>query len=373
MKLRPVISLALGIGAVALLVYFVSPNHDPQALVNEAETIPLSAIAIFVGATLGFHFLRAVRWRLLLKALMNAPEFSTVFWTNMIGYEVNMIIPVRFGGELTRAYIIDAKKGVGFFPSLSTVAVERILDLLSIAALGLLGSFTYTVVLGQFSLMIILIVTGVIAASLFGVVLVGSRNLPLTMRGFRWLAYNVPLREGWRVKILNVIESSLVGATAIGRDTRLLAVSVTLSVGIWLASFISFYGILIGGGFIAPVMAILLGIMLFQLSFILPTAPGNVGTFEGFLIFSFALVGISGQNTSLLAVGLVSHALNALVVTLLGTAGIGLLGLKMGEVFRIPGMKRKGVNRSGPPASPASNQPTTPQPPSTMPTGTPVS
>lgn len=355
MKLRPIVSLSLGLAAVALLIYFLSPNHDPKALVDEAATIPLSAIAAFIGALLGFHFLRAVRWRLLLRPLMHAPEFSMVFWTNMIGYEVNMIIPVRLGGELTRAYIIDAKKGVGFFPSLSTVAVERILDLLCIAALGFVGAFTYSVVLGNWSVMFILIVTGVASVSLFGVVLVGSRNLPLTMRGFRWLAYHVPLRESWRGKVLNVIESSLIGVTAIGRDTKLLMVSLALSLAIWFAGFLQFYSILGGGGFSAPAAAILLGIMLFQLSFILPTAPGNVGTFEGFLIFSFALIGITGQNTSLLAVGLVSHALNALVVALLGTAGIGLLGLKMGEVFRIPGMKRDTVaqQRTISPSSPA--------------------
>src|SRR5207245_10044863 len=113
-----------------------------------------------------------------------------------------------------------------------------------IAGLGLLGAFAYTVVLQQFSVMIILLVTGAASAVMFAVVLVGSRNLPLVMRGFRWFAFHVPLREGWRTKILRMIESSLVGATAIGRDYKLLGICVILSIGIWLVSFLGFYAML---------------------------------------------------------------------------------------------------------------------------------
>jgi uncharacterized protein (TIRG00374 family) len=331
--------LGIGVVAVAILLLFT----DPATVASQAAKIPLISIALFVASTLGFHFLRSVRWRLLLRTIMGEAEFGMVFWTNMIGYAVNQFVPVRFGGEVTRAYIIDAKKHVGFFPSLSTVAIERILDLLSIAVLGLLGAFAYTVVLHQLSVMIILVVTGAASAAMFAVVLVGSRNLPLVMRGFRWLASHMPLREAWRTKILRVIESSLVGATAIGRDYRLLGISIVLSVGIWVVSFLGFYAMLAGIGFGGTAMAILLGTMLFQLSFILPSSPGNVGTFEFFFLTSFAAIGLTTlpASASLLAIIFVTHAFNLILVALLGTAGIGLLGLKIGEVFKIPGMKKE--------------------------------
>src|SRR5438445_1213293 len=122
---------------------------------------------------------------MLLRSTVGESVFGMVFWTNMIVYAVIQFIPVRFGGEVTRAYIIDAKKHVGLFPSLSTVAGERILDLLSIAGLALLGAFTYSVVLSQFSVMLILVITAVASTAMFAVVLVGRRNFPLVMRGLR--------------------------------------------------------------------------------------------------------------------------------------------------------------------------------------------
>jgi uncharacterized protein (TIRG00374 family) len=356
LRARPFISLGIGVAAVAILLYFTNPT----TVASQAAKIPLISIALFIASTLGFHFLRSVRWRLLLRAIMGETEFGIVFWTNMIGYAVNQFVPVRFGGEVTRAYIIDAKKRVGFFPSLSTVAVERILDLLSIAGLGLLGAFTYSAVLQQFSVMIILLVTAAASAAMFAVVLVGSRNLPLVMGGFRWLVNHTPLRETWRAKILRVIESSLIGATAIGRDYKLLTVSIILSLGIWLVCFLGFYAMLTGIGFAGTAMAILLGIMLFQLTFILPSTPGNVGTFEALFLFSFTAIGLTTlpASPSLLAIIFVTHAFNLILVALLGTAGIGLLGLKMGEVFRIPGMKREDAGASRAPPSTPSSTPT---------------
>ncbi len=352
LRARPFISLGIGAVAVAVLLFFT----DPSRIASEAGKIPLLSITLFVASTLGFHLLRSVRWRLLLKALMGQTGFGMVFWTNMIGYEVNQFIPVRFGGEVTRAYIIDAKKHVGFFPSLSTIAVERILDLLLIAALGLLGAFSYPVIFQQFSVVLILLVTAAAAIAMFAVVLLGSRNLQLVMRGFRWLAYHVPLRETWRTKILRVIESSLTGATAIGRDYKLLSISILLSLGIWFVSFLGFYAMLAGVGFGATATTILLGIMLFQLTFILPSTPGNVGTWEALFLFSFTAIGLTTlpASPSLLAIVFVTHAFNLIIVALLGTAGIGLLGLKMGEVFRIPGMRREEAATGHPVAVPSS-------------------
>src|SRR3989475_5054774 len=186
-------SLGIGVAAVAILLYFT----DPATVASQAARIPFISMVLFVASIFGFHFLRSIRWRLLLRAIMGETEFGMVFWTNMIGYTVNQFIPVRFGGEVTRAYIIDAKKHVGFFPSLSTVAVERILDLLSIAGLALLGAFTYSVVLSQFSVMLILVITSVALTAMFAAGFFGGRNLPPGIRGFRWLTYLPPLPRLW--------------------------------------------------------------------------------------------------------------------------------------------------------------------------------
>src|SRR5437879_11871886 len=197
-------------------------------------------------------------------------------------------------------------------------------------------------------------VPSVASWGLFPVVLVGRRNISLVLRGFRWRVSHAPLSETWRKKTLRVIESSLLGATAIGRDYKLLAVSILLSLAIWFVSFLGFYFMLTGVGFDATAMAILLGIMLFQLTFILPSTPGNVGTFETLFLFSFTAIGLTTlpASPSLLAIIFVTHASNLILVALLWTAGVGLLVLRMVDVLYIPGMKREETTASHPPAVP---------------------
>jgi len=331
MRSRPFVYLGIGLVIFLLLVYLV----DPSKIVAQASRIPPLSIAWFLASILIFHFLRSIRWRIILGAIRKDPALKNVFWTNMIGYAVNSFIPVRFGGEVARAYIIDAKEGIGFFPSLSSVAVERILDLLAIVGIATLSILAYTSALGQASFIAILIITGLLTATMLAVLLIGSRNLPLTMKGLDWLLRKIPMKQGWRERTLGVIQSSLEGATAIGRDYKLLSLTLFLSILIWMASFLGFYALFLGIGLNAPIAAILFGIMLFQLSFILPSAPGNVGSFEGFLVLVFTGLGI-GQVDSTLAVAVVSHIVNLLTIGLLGIAGVGFLGLKFKDVFRLP-------------------------------------
>ncbi len=275
----------------------------------------------------------------MLGALRSDPALKNVFWTNMIGYAVNSFIPVRFGGEVARAYIIDSKEKLGFFPSLSSIAIERILDLLTIVGLAMFAALAYSSHSLQGSTIAIFVVTGTVTVAMLAVVLVGSRNLSLTMRGFNWLVGKIPMKAAWRERVLGVIESSLAGSAAIGRDYRLLGMCLVLSVLIWATSFLGFYALFLGVGLGGPVYAMLLGMMLFQLSFILPSAPGNVGSFEGFLVLVFTGLGL-GQVDSTLAVAVVSHILNLITIGVLGIAGVGLLGLKMREVFRLPSKRR---------------------------------
>lgn len=331
MRASSLVYSVAGVSVLALLVYAVNPSK----LLAKLAEIPPFSIAAFISSGIIFHLLRSIRWRMILGAIQSAPSLKTVFWTNMIGYVVNAFMPVRFGGEVTRAYILDSKERVGLFPSLASVAVDRILDLLAIVGLALSATFGYAPALGKTSFIAILFIAASLTLATFGVVLVGSRNLSLGMRGLSWLLGKVPMKSLWRVKILETVQSSLVGATAIGRNYKLLVVCLLLSVLTWAVSFVGFYALFAGVGISGPVAGLLLGMMLFQLASILPGTPGNVGTFEGFLVLVFSGLGLSHVDSTL-AIGVVSHVLNLLIIGLLGIAGVAFLDLKMKEVLRLP-------------------------------------
>lgn len=92
-------------------------------------------IAAAVAVTFAAHLARAVRWRYLIVdgasiGLMNA------FSATVIGYMMNNLIPRS--GELVRPYVLAQRENRPYAPLLAAVAVERVLDMLTLMAVFLL-------------------------------------------------------------------------------------------------------------------------------------------------------------------------------------------------------------------------------------------
>ena len=117
-------------GLISLLaIYFIVAEIDFQLLDEALES------ARFIYVLPGVLFLtaglvaRAVRWRLLLS---NGLPLSRSFHILNIAYLVNGVLPLRVG-ELARAYLAArAEPAVPVFKSISTVIVERLLDVLTV-------------------------------------------------------------------------------------------------------------------------------------------------------------------------------------------------------------------------------------------------
>jgi glycosyltransferase 2 family protein len=74
------------------------------------------------------HYLRAVRWKLLLHPLGHPTHTFNSFLSVMVGYFVNLAIPR--GGELSRCYNLYKLDHTPVNESFGTVVAERVIDLL---------------------------------------------------------------------------------------------------------------------------------------------------------------------------------------------------------------------------------------------------
>ena len=84
-------------------------------------------------ATLLSHYIRAVRWKLLLNPLGHKLTVTHSVLSVMNGYFVNLAIPR--GGELSRCYNLKKLNGTPMDQSFGTVVAERIVDLLFLLSL----------------------------------------------------------------------------------------------------------------------------------------------------------------------------------------------------------------------------------------------
>ena len=116
--------------------------------------------------------MRGLAWRTLLR---EKASYRDVFLTLSEGYLLNNVLPFRLG-ELGRAFLLGRKANLGFMEVLSTIVIERVLDLAFSAAI-LLSAVPFVV--GAAGAGKIAILMGVL-------VVVGLLTLYLLARNREW-------------------------------------------------------------------------------------------------------------------------------------------------------------------------------------------
>ena len=105
-----------------------------QVIATLKETDWRAAVLTIALCQVSFMFLRAWRWRIMLGS---GTPFIPVFHAQNIGYLITNVLPFRLG-DLARAYLVGLEpkvRDVDLPKALSTVALERILDVLVIVIL----------------------------------------------------------------------------------------------------------------------------------------------------------------------------------------------------------------------------------------------
>jgi len=295
------------------------------AHLREARRVPLlAAVAI---ATASFP-LRAIRWRLLLRT----PEDGTVSWRALwhataMGFMANNTLPLRLG-EVVRSYAASRLGKVTLAAALSSIAVERALDLLTLV--GLLGVALFraglpagTVILGSrldtLALRAAILCGVIFALALFVVLFPGAAERILrTLVPFPRLADRIhrlgeSLRQGFQVL----------------RSPSRLALAVFWSIVIWLAGSASFYVAFGAFGIQVDFAGAMLVQSLLAFGVAAPSSPGYFGIFEVVTAAALALFGIP---TALgVAYGISYHITTFVPVTLLGLYSLVRTGLHVHE------------------------------------------
>jgi uncharacterized protein (TIRG00374 family) len=94
---------------------------------NALQDIRFGWIIISILFGLLSHFVRALRWKILINTMGFQPMTANLFLSVIILYFTNLIIPR--GGEVSRCAVISKYEKIPFVKLIGTVFVERITDL----------------------------------------------------------------------------------------------------------------------------------------------------------------------------------------------------------------------------------------------------
>ena len=265
--------MTVGLAVSAICLYFATKGTDwgrVGAILAQAQIGWVLAVS---GAGLLGMYVRAQRWRVLLRPVGEVPLYPA-FSATAIGFGASAVLPLRLG-ELVRPAVLGRRVGCGMSAALSSVVLERIFDMLLVIGCFLLVSILYPVSSEMRQ--------GALGLSAFAVValvvlFVMQRNPARTETLVTRLLSRLPGRVG--SGLLPMARAFLSGLGALS-DTTTVVVVIAYSVALWSVITASF-----AFGFLAlqtdvPVIAAALTTVVVVAAFVfLPQGPGFVGTWQ---------------------------------------------------------------------------------------------
>ncbi len=283
-------------------------------------------IAVLVMALLLAYFLRVYRWWFMLRH-SGAPSLATCGRVLMTSSAANNVLPFRIG-DFLRIFSYADDLGASSSTILSTVILERLLDIFTlllflVALLVGAGRSLPPFVLRGHAINLLHVAEPVLVLSAAGLMLLlfGASLLQALVQ---WICERFQAGprteklESWALLLFDaVLKLSFTGRIV------LLATSAS----IWLSEGTIFVAaarlIGIGGGHRAPWLALAVS----NLSFLLPSSPGAIGTYEFGAQFAMVSQGAPANISALY--GLFVHIIVFFAVTAVG--GVAFLAHRIGR------------------------------------------
>jgi uncharacterized protein (TIRG00374 family) len=305
------ISLVVAIGlAAALLIYSLRGIEWRQVWHLIAGVKP-AYLAFACVLSTGALFLRALRWRVLLRA-EGEVGISAAFWATAAGYFGNNFLPAR-GGELVRTFMISTRYGLSKTYVLTTALAERAADAIALVAIGAAVLLTMPTRPGWLAA----VGRPFAAAGLCGVA--AMVLLPRLEKFGRALLERVPMTEALRARLTTMLEHILRGMRAF-HDARRLFQFLALTTVVW---SMDAAGTMIAARSLGLAMTLPVALLLLAglgLGSALPSTPGYAGIYQFVAVSVLTPFGFT--RTAAIAFIILAQAFSYLMMGVWGALGV---------------------------------------------------
>ncbi|HUX94047.1 MAG TPA: lysylphosphatidylglycerol synthase transmembrane domain-containing protein [Ignavibacteriaceae bacterium] len=127
-KLRNAFKYLFSLLLAAVFLYIAFRGVDVSKVFQIVSNASIFWIIIFAISVMFSHFLRAVRWKIIIGSVKKDASLKNLFGSMMVGYGVSCVIPRL--GEVTRAVLIGKWENLSRTSMFGTVILERIIDVI---------------------------------------------------------------------------------------------------------------------------------------------------------------------------------------------------------------------------------------------------
>ncbi len=292
-----VIPACIAAGILGYMIWSVW-GHLVEAF---SHILPVYLVVAVLICTAGW-FLRGWRYQRILAGMANPVPLRTTTGCILISQTVNLIVPLRLG-DFVRIFILNHENGTKYADGISSIVVERVFDIATIALLGLI---TLPFVLNVDPAYRTIIWLVLILCGAFCVVLLFVNRFSSEHR------------------YLKIILSMLGEIRKVSLTPSSIIILGCSSVVIWFSDIFACLAVVLmfqqQASFATVVFAIVVG----NLIKAVPLTPGGFGTYEYLVAETFSLAGMQDVYAKLVAI--IDHLIKNLVTLIGGTISIYLFG-----------------------------------------------
>lgn len=296
--------------------------HEVGAALRGANYLWLLPAIAAIVASIG---VRALRWRLLFYPRTDL-RFSSLFGALNVGYLVNDVLPLRLG-EVVRAYLLSQLEDVRAARALSTVAVERVLDM--VVTLAYLAAVLPFVALPEGAAAKVMVIT-IVAVGALAVMLVMGVMRERTHRLARVVTGRLPARHADHAH--GVLDQFLHGFAVLSTP-RVAAPVLALSLVVWGLAAIGIWCVLFAFHLALSPAAPIFVLALVSLAFVVPASPGYVGVFHLAVVSALRAFAVDGSVA--LSYAFVAHIIAFAPPMVLGAVYLWRSGLSWGRLLAV--------------------------------------
>ena len=323
------IGLIVGVGLLLLVARFVNLPATIQVVRQNLTTPHGIALGLLSGlAFLLAWSMRGVRWKLFLNPVGKVSTLKAI-QLYQVGVFLNFLLPIR-GGEVAKCFMLKQSSGIAVSKSLPTVAMDKALDLMP--ALFIMVMVPLLGIQMDIKLWLVLVFVGGILVSLLFFVALAAWKRDAAIGLLQKLTSLLPKAIASKIEgfATGFVDSLLMGASQprIFMPAMLLTCVAVIFDGLF--AMLAFWTI----GFPIPFGTAIFGYALYNMFYILPTPPGQVGSNEavGLLVFAELLHLPAFQVTAMFVF---SHPWAAALMCATGLACLSALGLTISSAMKV--------------------------------------
>jgi len=295
------LKLIIGFAISAAGLWYAFREMNFNELIEYLSQTNLSYILLAMLIMVASVALRAYRWQLMLKPIQ-------IFTFNPLFFG-NGVLPFRLG-ELLRAYAISRTNNITASVAFGTIILERILDLMGLAAMMIFFAFFSPLMEWSGKILIGLVVFTI--GGLVFIIWLGKSHSNFHDKFVHWKLFQTSTGQ----KLLGNIQNVFTGLTSIVKTKHSVQL-VFLTLMLWVLYYICIILVVFATGLKITWVAVGIVLIATTMAITVPSAPGYVGTYHAAAVY--VLVNIFGAGlTESQAFAVLIHAIGFIPLVFIG-------------------------------------------------------